>query len=125
MRKNLENISGQGYVDESEKAPSKPAIHFFRVNKSAFRNSMGLAVLKFIYLFTGFTGLAGTLYITIKVIRSGSISNFNMVLVFGLACLAIAVMYAGMYGYISLVKDSRRRNVNTSHTSRGSKKGAA
>ena len=125
MRKNLENISGQGYIDDSEKTASKPAIHLFRINKSVFRNSMGLALLKFIYLFTGFTGLAGTLYITLKVIRSDSISNFNMVLVFGLACLSIAVMYAGMYGFISLVKDLRRRNVNTSHTSRGSKKGAA
>ena len=125
MRKNLENISRHGYVDDREKVSSKPAIHYFRVNKSVLLGSMGLALLKFIYLFIGFTGLAGTLYITLKVISPGSISNLNMVLVFGLACLSLAVMYAGMYGFLRIVKDSRRRNVNTSHTSRGSKKGAA
>jgi hypothetical protein len=125
MRKNLENISSRSFSNKTTKTSPYPRGKFFRVNKNAIIDSFGQVLLKLIYLFTGLTGLAGTLYITFKVIKSGTISDFNMVLVFGLACITITVMYAGLYGFIRLVKDSDRRKVNTSHSPRSSKKGAA
>jgi hypothetical protein len=125
MRKNLENRSSRSFSSKAPKTATDHHRRFFMVNKSAIIDSIGLVLLKLIYLFTGLTGLAGTLYITFKVLKSGSISNFNMVLVFGLACITIAVMYAGLYGFVRLVRDTERRKVNTSHSSRSSKKGAA
>jgi hypothetical protein len=113
------------FVEETANVSIDNSRYFFRINKSSFLDSMGLLLLKTIYLLTGLTGLAGTLFIIIKVINSGSISNFNMVLVFGLACLTIAIMYAGLYGFARVDSDSERQPVNTSHSTHGSKKGAA
>jgi hypothetical protein len=125
MRKSLENVHCRSNMNESANNSPKIARRFFNVYKRLVINSIGLILLKFIYLITGMTGLAGTLYIIVRVVSTDSVSNLNMVLIFGLACLTIAITYAGLYGFTRLRRDSYRPKVNTSHSSHASKKGAA
>jgi hypothetical protein len=65
------------------------------------------SITKFIYLLVGLTGLTGTVVIIFRVIHFPSISEFNMVLIFGVVCMSLAVSYAGFHGFFDLKREDK------------------
>jgi hypothetical protein len=82
-------------------------------NKSLFKgrylNIEGLRSrsILFIYLLIGIAGLTGSIFIIIKVINLPSVSDFNMVLLFGVACTFLAVMHTGFHGFYELMRENK------------------
>jgi hypothetical protein len=64
--------------------------------------------MKYIYLLLGLMGLTGTTCIAYRVFDLTSISCTNMLLVFSAACLCLAVMMIGFYGFIETIRESRK-----------------
>ena len=58
----------------------------------------GSGILKFYYVLVAMGGLGGVIISIIKIIFLSSISDFDMVLIFGIACISIGAVCAGITG---------------------------
>jgi hypothetical protein len=67
---------------------------------------LGLTFMLFIYLLVGILGLFGCIFIIIKVINLSSISDFTMVLAFGIACISLVLMRAGFHAFYEVIRES-------------------
>jgi hypothetical protein len=63
-------------------------------------------LILFIYLLIGITGMAGSVFIIIKVINLTSISIITMVLLFVIEGISLAAIRSGFYGFYEVIKES-------------------
>ena len=102
MKKIVERNSGSSVISgyEQESANRQDLLSFGRI--LSYFSLMSLAIMKFVYLLIGITGLVGSVIIIFKVIRLASISNFDMILIFVIGCVSLAVMHAGFRGFFEI-----------------------
>ena len=107
MKKICERNSGNSVITGYDKARFNEHDSQYLGKILSYLNLMNLAIMKFIYLLIGITGLTGTGIIIFKVVRLASISNFDMILIFVIGCLSLAVMHAGFRGFFEIKRESK------------------
>jgi len=65
-------------------------------------------LIKSVYLLSGLAGLVGFVFISVKIFTLVSVSCFNMVLLFGAACLSLAVTSMGFFGFYEFYQEGRK-----------------
>lgn len=72
----------------------------------------GSVILKFFYVLLAMCGLGGVIISIIKIIFLSSISDFDMILIFGVACISIGAICAGISGLYKMKIDGKEGKLN-------------
>ena len=112
MKKALGGEIGKTMVFRDYKDESDEHLVVLWAKVHSYLKIFGLAFLKFIFMLVGMGGLAGVIIIILKILFLSSISHFDMVLIFGIACLSIIAIRVGIYGFNEIHYKVNRQKTN-------------
>jgi hypothetical protein len=98
---------------------------FHSVRNSFFKKRTIRLLIKGMYLIVGFSGMVATLLILIRVLGYENLQELNIILTFGSACAALAVMQAGFSGFRQLIRNEADEDYAYKSNSASTNKGAA
>lgn len=75
----------------------------------------GSGLLKFFYVVVAMCGLGGVIISISKIIFLSSISDFDMVLIFGIACISIGAICVGINGFYKIRIEGKDDKLNISN----------
>jgi hypothetical protein len=94
-------------VAESDQTQFHKHKSLLKGKEFSYQGILRLTTVLLSYLLAGIFGLVGSILIIIKVINLPSISDFSMVLLFGVACISLAVMHAGFHGFYKVIRENK------------------
>jgi hypothetical protein len=104
MKKALQGEIGKSIVLKNfQETPHKHImISWGRIH--SYLKAYGLPFLRFCYMLVGIGGLVGVVIIILKVIFLSSISYWDMVMIFGFACISLGAVRVGFYSFYKLIE---------------------
>lgn len=77
-----------------------------------YMKMFGSGILRFFYVIVTLCGFGGVIISIIKIIFLSSISDFDMVLIFGIACISIGAVCAGINGLYKMKTEGKEDKLN-------------
>jgi hypothetical protein len=116
MKKYLEGEFGGSIISGDFQTKSDECIDITSGRIQSYSKVFYFASLKLFYVLVIVSGMAGVIISIFKTIFLTSISNFDMVFIFGIACISIGAICAGVSGLHKMKIESRGQKLNLTKT---------